>query len=129
MDWIVLVSLLAILQLVLFSSLVSRARGRYGVRAPAIGGHDIFERYYRVHANTVEQLVMFLPALWLAARYVPPLWPALLGALYLVGRLLYARAYVIDPARRALGFVLSVLPIIALALIGLVGAIAHLARG
>jgi glutathione S-transferase len=129
MDWIVLVSLLAILQLAWFSALVSRARGRYGVRAPAIGGHEVFERHHRVHANTVELLVMLLPTLWLAALYVRPLWPALLGTLYLIGRLWYARAYVADPARRGAGFVLSMVPIMALALIGLVGAIRHLVRG
>ena len=129
MSWIVLIALLALLQQLWFGLLVGRARGRYGVRAPAVSGHEIFERYYRVQMNTLELLVVFVPALWLAALYVPPLWPALLGALYLIGRVLYARAYITDPAKRELGFVLSYLPIVALLLIGFAGTLVRLVRG
>src|SRR5579862_9293027 len=127
MTWIILVSLLALSQYLWFGRLVGRARGRYGITAPAVTGHEIFERYYRVQMNTLELLVLFVPALYLAALYVPPLWPAALGAVYLVGRVLYARAYISDPARRELGFVLSWLPIVALVLMALIGTIVHLA--
>ena len=129
MTWIILVSLLALLQYLWFGLLVGRARGRYGIAAPAVSGHPIFERYYRVQMNTLELLVVFVPALWIAALYVRPLWPALLGALYLIGRELYARAYVKDPAKRELGYVLSYLPTVALLLIGLIGTIVRLVRG
>ena len=129
MNWIVLVALLALLQQLWFGILVGRARGRYGVKAPAVTGHEIFERYYRVQMNTLELLVVFVPALYLAALYVRPLWPALLGVLYLIGRVLYARGYIADPAKRELGYALSWLPIMALLLLALVGTILHLARG
>jgi uncharacterized MAPEG superfamily protein len=129
MSWIVLIALLALLQQLWFGILVSRARGRYGVTAPAVTGNTIFERYYRVQMNTLELLVLFVPALYLSALYVPPLWPALLGVLYLIGRLLYARAYITDPPKRGLGFGLSLLPIMALLLLGLIGTVLRLARG
>jgi len=129
MTWIILVSLLALAQYLWFGLLVGRARGRYGIAAPAVTGHPIFERYYRVQMNTLELLVVFVPALWIAALYVAPLWPALLGALYLIGRELYARAYVRDPAKREFGYVLSYLPVAALLLIGLIGTIVRLVRG
>ena len=89
-------------------------------------GNAIFERYFRVQMNTLELLVMFLPGLWLAGLYVAPVWTLLLGVLYLLGRLLYLRGYVADPARRGPGYGLSILPILILLLIALVGCIRQL---
>lgn len=128
MTWIILVSLLALAQYLWFGVLVGRARGRYGVVAPAVTGHPMFERYYRVQMNTLELLVLLLPSLAFASLYLRPLWPALLGVVYLIGRQLYCRAYVADPAKRELGFQLSMLPIVALLLIGIVGSILKLLR-
>ncbi len=125
----VLVSVLALLQYLLFGMLVSRARARFGVQAPAIAGHEVFERYFRVQMNTLELLVVFVPALWMASAFVPPLWIALLGLLYLIGRVLYLRGYVAAPSKRGAGFGLSFLPILVLLLIDLVGAVAELVRG
>ena len=128
MTWIILVSLLALAQYLWFGALVARARTRYGVPAPAVTGHPMFERYYRVQMNTLELLILLLPSLGFAQLYVPPLWPALLGVVYLIGRQLYCRAYVAEPARRELGFILSMVPIVALLLIGIVGSIVRLVR-
>lgn len=123
MSAIHLVAVLALLQYLFFGALVGQARGRYGVAAPAVGGHEQFERIYRVQMNTLELLVAFLPALWLAAMYWSPQAVAAVGAVYLVGRLLYWRAYCQDPRRRSLGFALSFLPIVALLLAALAGAL------
>lgn len=128
MTWTILVSLLALAQYLWFGILVGRARGRYGVVAPAVTGHPMFERYYRVQMNTLELLVLFLPSLGFASLYVPPRWPALLGVVYMIGRQLYCRAYVADPAKRELGYTLSMLPIVVLLLIGIVGSIMRLLR-
>jgi uncharacterized membrane protein YecN with MAPEG domain len=119
----VLISVLAILQLLFFGILVGNARHRYNVTAPAVSGNEMFERYFRVQMNTLELMVMFLPALWLASLYVRPLWTTVLGAIYLIGRLLYWRGYVSAPAKRGAGFGLSMLPILILVLIALVGSI------
>ena len=123
MNYVDLVALLAVAQLVFFSILVGRARGRYGIKAPAVSGHEGFERAYRVQMNTLELMVAFLPALFIAAKYWPQTWVAAAGAVYLVGRLLYWRSYVAAPASRGLGFGLSMLPILALVIGGLVGAL------
>jgi uncharacterized MAPEG superfamily protein len=119
------ITLLAIFQLLTFSMLVGRARGRYGVKAPAVTGHEIFERYFRVHMNTIEQLMIFLPLLWIASAYafVAYYWLALIGALFLIGRFLYLRGYVADPATRSAGFGIGFLPMAALIVIDLVGII------
>ena len=129
MAWVDIVALLAIIQLVVFGMLVARARGLYGIAAPATGGHPVFERYFRVQMNTVETLLVFLPALWIAARYWPPGYVALVGAVYLVGRVLYLKAYVRDPKSRSVGFSLSMLPTLALVLAALVGAVRTLLKG
>ena len=126
--WTALVSLLALLAYFWMSLQVGRARGKTGIKAPAMTGNEVFERYVRVQANTLELLILFLPALWLAAAHVAALWLALLGALYLIGRFIYQRAYVAEPSKRSLGFGLSALPILALLLIDLVGAVSRLIR-
>ncbi len=122
MHYVHIVALLAILQFIYFSILVGQARGKYGIKAPAMTGNEHFERAARVQMNTLEQLVCFLPALLIAAVYWSPVYVAALGVVYLVGRAIYQRAYVADPAKRGLGFMLTFMPTVLLALAGLVGA-------
>lgn len=123
MNYVDLIAVLAVAQLMFFGVLVGQARGKYNVKAPAVTGADGFERVYRVQMNTLEQIVMFLPALYIAARYWPAIWVAGLGLVYLVGRILYWRAYTRDPSSRGLGFLLSFAPTVLLLLVGLAGAI------
>ena len=123
MELVAVVIVLALLEFIVFGALVGRARGRYGVKAPAMGGHEIFDRYFRVHYNTMEMLVVFVPAIWLFGLYVSPGWGAILGAVFLVGRVLYLRGYVADPSKREVGFGLSVLPVFVLLVGALVGAV------
>jgi uncharacterized membrane protein YecN with MAPEG domain len=121
MLWVEIVSALAVLQFVIFGWLVGRARARYQVKAPATTGNEVFERYFRVHYNTLEQLVVLLPGMWLYATHVSARWAAIIGAVYLVGRILYFRGYVQAPERRHIGAVLSMLPPVILLLGGLGG--------
>jgi len=121
MAWINLVTLLALVQYFVFGLLVGRARAQFGVHAPAVSGHPTFERYFRVQQNTLELLIMFIPALWIAAQYWDPKIVAAIGAIYLVGRLLYLQGYVRDPKTRSIGFGLSMIPALLLVLAGLVG--------
>ena len=79
----------------------------------------MFERHFRVQMNTLEQLVMFLPALWIFAGFISPLWAAALGVVFILGRAIYARPYVRDPKSRSLGFGLTAFPTL-LMLIGIV---------
>lgn len=123
MNYVDLVAVLALVQLFAFGMLVGQARGKYGVKAPAITGAEPFERMYRVQMNTVELIVLFLPALYICSRYWPAWAVAGLGAVYLFGRVLYWRAYTESPAKRGLGFVLSSAPILILMLGALAGAL------
>lgn len=114
---------LALVEYFVFSLLVGRARSQYGVAAPAMTGHPIFERYMRVHQNTLEQLVVFVPAMLLFGTYVSSSFAALLGLVWIVGRVVYLRGYVADPAKRSTGFALTVLPQLILLVGGIVGAL------
>jgi glutathione S-transferase len=110
MAYVLIVIVLALLQFLAFGIAVGRARSRYGVRAPAVTGHVIFERYFRVQMNTLEQLVVFVPTIWLFAQFISPRWAAALGAVYLLGRTLYFLSYVKEPRSRGIGFLLTVAP-------------------
>jgi glutathione S-transferase len=112
MSYVAIVTVVALLQYIWFGLKVGRARAKYGIAAPATSGNEIFDRHFRVHVNTLEQLVMFLPVLWIFAHMVSPLWGAGLGVVYLIGRAIYARAYVKEPKSRDLGFALTSIPIL-----------------
>ena len=129
MVWVDIVGLLAVLQLIVFGILVGRARGLHGVKAPATTGHPVFERYYRVQMNTVETLLAFLPGLWLGAKYWSPTYAALLGVVYLVGRIIYLKTYVHEPKSRSVGFAMSMLPALVLLIAALIGAVRMALRG
>jgi glutathione S-transferase len=125
MELVAIVVALALVEYVVFMLLCGQARGRFSVAAPSTHGHQTFERYFRVQANTVEQLVVFLPGILLFGVYVSPAWAAGLGLVFILGRALYARGYVIDPARRGPGFALTLLANGILVVGGLIGAIVH----
>jgi glutathione S-transferase len=127
MPYLVLVTALALLQFLYFGIQVGRARGRYAVAAPATTGNEHFERHFRVHMNTLEQLVLFLPSLWVFGSYVSPYWAAPLGLLFIVGRALYGFSYVRDPKSRSLGFMLSIVPTLILVIGAAVSAVRALA--
>jgi hypothetical protein len=126
MAYVDIVTALALLQFIVFGFKVGRARGRYGIKAPAITGHEIFERCFRVQQNTLELLIVFVPGLYLFSRYFSPLVAAVLGVIYLVGREVYSAGYVKDPAKRSAGYGMSFLPTAFLVLGGLIGAVRNL---
>ena len=123
MPYVAIVTVLALLQFLWLGFAVGRARARYNVPAPASSGNEMFERHFRVHMNTLEQLVVFLPALWMFARFVNPAWAAALGGVFIVGRFVYAAAYVRDPRSRSFGFALTSLPTLVLLIGSVVGAV------
>jgi glutathione S-transferase len=127
MAYVDIVTALALLQFVVFGFKVGKARGRFGIKAPAISGNETFERYFRVQQNTLEQLIVFLPGLYLFSHYYSPPVAAVIGVIYLVGRELYSMTYVKDPSKREIGYGLTFLPTVILVLGGLFGAVRTLA--
>jgi len=117
-----LVTLLTVLLLFGTMFVTAKARGKHDIKAPAISGHPEFERAYRVQMNTIENTVMFLPVLWLAATHgFGGLWAGTAGLIWLVGRAWYALAYLKDPANRGGGFIVSMLGWAALVLMAGIG--------
>lgn len=88
---------------------VGKARFKYNVMPPAMNGDENFERALRVQQNTLEQLILFLPILWIFSYYVSELWGAILGGIWILGRVLYAWGYYQEAKKRAPGFAISTL--------------------
>ncbi|HXO14966.1 MAG TPA: MAPEG family protein [Steroidobacteraceae bacterium] len=121
-----LVITLALVEFFLFGVAVARARARYNILAPATTGNEVFERYFRVQMNTLEQLIIFVPSVLLFARYLNTYVAAALGVVFLIGRALYFQGYVRAPQARHIGFILTVAPNLALLTGAIIGAIVAL---
>ena len=123
MELVFLVILLALIEYTVFQGLVGRARVKYGVRAPAIAGNPDFERVYRVHQNTLEALIVFIPAVWIFGLYLSARWAAGLGLLFIVGRAIYAIGYFRAAEKRGPGAGITGLTNVALVLGAIVGVV------
>ena len=123
MEPVYIVVALVLIEYVVIVMTTGSARGRFGVAAPSTTGNPAFERHFRVQQNTVEQLVIFLPAIFIFGHYVSPNGAAVLGLIFLVGRGIYGRGYVEDPAKRAPGFMLTFGSNVILLVGGLIGAV------
>ena len=126
MDWVIIVTVLALLQYSWFGIEVGAVRGRLGIKAPATSGEPELDRAFRVHYNTMEQLVTFLPLMWIFAHVVNAPWAAGFGLVFLIGRFIYRAAYLKDPATRSTGFTLTFLPSAVMAVWLLVVAVRNL---
>ena len=116
------IAMLALVEYLYFSMEVGKARARSGIQAPAVTGAPHFERVFRAHANTVEQLVVFLPALYASGYFVHELYAVAAGFMFLVGRAVYFRSYV-RGASRGLGMGLTMAANLALVIGGLMGSL------
>ncbi|MGD9583643.1 MAG: MAPEG family protein [Lysobacterales bacterium] len=118
---IAIITLLNVLLMFVAALLVGRARGTYQIKAPAVSGQVDFERVFRAQQNTLEQTLMFLPTLWLAAQYGHAGYVAALGYVWLLGRTWYLFAYARDAARRGGGFMVGMLAWLGLTILCLIG--------
>lgn len=107
--YVAIVTLLAVLTYFWMALGVAQARRKCGIQAPAMTGDDRLERTIRAHYNTLEWMPIFLPSLWLFALYWNDLAAAVLGLIWIVGRIVYFLGYVRDPAKRELGFLIQAL--------------------
>jgi glutathione S-transferase len=115
-----LVTIFALMMYQVFTLNVGRARDTFGVKAPAITGSPEFEARYRVQMNTLEQIIVFIPSLWMFALFLGPVtiagihgsvWApiiaAILGVVWILGRIIYARGYYKSPSKRHIGFMIA----------------------
>jgi len=125
-EYVAIVTGLALLQVFMFSFQVGKSREATGTPAPAMSGAPEFERAFRVHQNTVEQLVIFIPALWMFANFVRADIAAGLGLVFIIGRQIYRNAYIADPGKRTLGFATGALSMMVLVIGAIGGAVMNL---
>lgn len=121
MDHATLIVLLALLQYVWFTARVGLARGKYHVDAPACDGDENFSRLFRIQQNTLEQLIVFIPATYAFAYYLSELWMMVPGLAFIIGRFLYSAEYSKDPKTRTPGMAITLLANVVLVLGALFG--------
>ncbi|MCP2727936.1 MAPEG family protein [Limnofasciculus baicalensis] len=125
-------SLVTLVSLIVYFVLiinVGRARSKYNVPVPQTSGNPDFERVFRVQQNTLEQLILFLPNLWLFSLFISPIWGAGIGTIWVIGRIIYAWGYYQAAEKRILGFAINSLSTMVLIIGSLVGIIKIFATG
>ena len=121
MELVYFMIMLALHEYVVMAALVGRAREKFGILAPTMTGHPDFERVIRVHLNTLENLIIFVPAVWIFASYVSALWAAILGFVFVVARAVYAVGYLRAAEKRSIGAAVTGLVDLVLVVGGLIG--------
>jgi glutathione S-transferase len=119
---VAIVTILALLLYFIMGLRVGQARSKFNVPAPATTGNPDFERAFRIQANTLEWLPIFLPSLWLFALYWNDRVAAGVGVVWIIGRFLYMTGYAKEASARSLGFGVQALAT-ALLLFGALGKI------
>ena len=128
-NYTALVTLLAVLLYFYTGILVAKARSKFGVVAPATTGHVDFERVFRVQTNTLEWMPIFLPLLWLFALYGSDAGAAVVGLVWIAGRVLYIRGYTEAADKRHRGFSIQAFASAALLLGALAGIVWRMTHG
>jgi glutathione S-transferase len=125
MNWVWVVISLALIEYMIFAVMVSRARQQFGIDAPATTGHPTLERWFRIHQNTLEVLIIFVPGMLMFARFVSLQAALGLGLLFIISRIVYAIGYLRDPKGRAPGSIATFVINVVLVVGGLIGALLH----
>ena len=121
MELVYVTIVLALIEYMVMGGLVGFARAKYKIAAPAMTGHADFERTNRVHVNTLENLIIFIPSVWIFATYVSARWAAALGLVFVVSRVVYAAGYFRAADKRHVGAGITGLVEIVLVVGSLVG--------
>ena len=126
MSYIILVTVALLIQYTYFSMSAGMERVKADIKAPATTGDETFERKLRVQMNTLEQLIITIPAMWICGIYFRADVAAILGLIFLVGRFIFSAAYINEPASRSKGMIIGFLANMALLVCCLITAITHL---
>jgi hypothetical protein len=120
------VTILTVVLFIWMGAQVGRMRGKHGIKAPSMTGHEEFERAVRVHMNTLEGAMAFLPALWVAEIWFGGWIPPVAGFVWVIGRAIYMLGYMAAPEKRETGFLIQALALVALVIMAGWGVVATL---
>ena len=126
MEYVTLVVIIALFEYVFFTMRTGKARMDSGLKAPAVTGDEMFERFFRVQQNTLEQIVAFIPSIYICATYLNEPVAAVIGLLFIVGRAYYFMSYTTAPEKRGPGMIITVSSSALLLLGGLSGVVTQL---
>jgi len=126
MAYVGLVTLMMLVQYLVFIMLVGKQRVAHQIKAPATSGHELFDRAYRIQMNTLEQMAIALPAMWVCAWFFKPGVAAILGLVFVAGRFFYGLSYMADPEKRGPGMAVGFLSYLGMIGCGLWGIVAGL---
>jgi glutathione S-transferase len=126
MEYVTLVVIGALFEYVFFTLRTGKARADSGLQAPAVTGDEMFERLFRVQQNTLEQIVVFIPSIFICGMYLSEPAAAAIGVLFIIGRAVYFNAYITNPEQRGPGMIITVLSNTLLLLGGLAGVVLEL---
>lgn len=126
MEHAALLILIALIQYIVFTLRVGANRAKYHVDAPKTEGNETWERMFRVQQNTLEQLIIFIPALWFFSMFMSEAWALLPGLVFIVGRQLYSHEYINKPGSRVLGMALTLFANAVLVVGALVGVLLNI---
>lgn len=110
MSYAILIILVALLQYSYFLGKVGYFRAKLEVHAPKTTGNEKWERLFRVQQNTMEQLIIFIPATYFFSSIISDEWVLLPGIIFIIGRALYSASYISNPNGRGLGMIMSFIP-------------------
>ncbi|MFY9693842.1 MAG: MAPEG family protein [Xanthobacteraceae bacterium] len=120
-----IVTLFAVAFYFFLATRVAVARGKFNVKLPETTGNSDFERIFRVHMNTLEWMPTFLVPLWLCAFYLNDTAAAVLGLIWICGRVLYFVGYKRAVEKRLPGFFIQSTACLMLFLGAIVGIVMH----
>ena len=124
-----LITLLTVFLMFWTGARVAAGRQKYGIKAPATTGNPDFERIFRVQMNTLENVAMFVPSLWLFGLYVSGLWASVAGVVWLFGRVWYVLGYSAEASKRGPGFGIGAFALATLAVGALIGVVLQMFHG
>ena len=120
-----IVTLLAIAFYFILATRVAAARKRFKVSLPATSGHPDFERVHRAHMNTLEWMPIYLVCQWLCAVYLSDIGAAVLGTVWIAGRIWYFVGYSAAIEKRLPGFMVQVTACCLLFIGAAIGVVRH----
>jgi glutathione S-transferase len=95
MQFPIFVTLVTLITYQILSISVSAARGKYKITAPATTGNINFERVYRTHLNYLENLVIFLPLVWIdSLEFGGSIFFLVPAISWLISKILFSVAYI-----------------------------------